>query len=157
MMTSTNVKFKHEEYKLLKVTDYYEIRNLLHEFDYIFNPILSKRISDLSIYAEKLCNHAIVYKAANINTLGFIVFYANNKEDNIAYLTQIAVYSDYVGKGVGRELLDKCVEISKYNGMKILKLEVFNNNDRAINFYKKNGFKFSGQASNNSMYMIKQL
>jgi len=45
-----------------------------------------------------------------------------------------------IGKGVGKALMLKCIEIAKEKGKKIIWLGVWEHNDTAISFYKKFGF-----------------
>ena len=144
-------------YDLIRLQTYNEIRNVIYMFDRVIKPILSERIQNLDSYAEKLFNYAFVYAAVDKEILGFIAFYANDTKTNIAYLTQIAVQPVAKNRRVGRMLLDKCIEVSKSRRMRSLKLEVYKVNSTAIRFYKRNGFKFCGESSEDSMYMIRKL
>lgn len=145
-------------YKLLQIDNIDEIYKIIYEFDKVFKPSLSERIVDLDTYAEKLYNNAIVFAAVEEDKfIGFIAFYANDKNMRVAYLAQIAVKSKVQNRKVGKLLLDICTNVSKNNGMGKLKLEVMNDNKIAIEFYERNCFKFCGEASEESKYMIKKL
>ena len=118
---------------------------------------LNERFFNLYEYANKLYYNAEFFVAVNINILGYIVFYANDRESMSSYITQIAVKREFQNKNIGKKLLNICVESSLALGMKNIKLEVRNDNTKAIGFYVKNGFKFCGEATPGSMYMIKNL
>lgn len=135
-----------------------EIYNILMEYDNVFEPPLHTRVLDFGLYARKLLHNAYVYTISDGNSiLGFVAFYANDNTTNIGYLSQIAVRADYMFKGIGYELLQQ-FEITSYkNGMNKLKLEVNDNNQNGINFYKRNGYNYSGKATENSSYMMKYL
>jgi ribosomal protein S18 acetylase RimI-like enzyme len=53
----------------------------------------------------------------------------------------IVVADNYQDKGIGKVLMCFLKEMAKKRGAKILELEVFNTNTRAIKFYKKLGYK----------------
>ena len=50
----------------------------------------------------------------------------------------------YIGKGIGRSLLSRCVELSREQGYDIMWLGVWERNERAITFYEKWGFEKFG-------------
>ncbi|HBL06514.1 MAG TPA: hypothetical protein DDZ33_06215 [Clostridium sp.] len=147
-----------KEYVILQVNNISEIRKVVHDFDKVFKPSLSERLIDLNEYAEKLYKKAMVFVAVKENKyIGFVAFYANDTKDNVAYLTQIGVNEKSQDRSVGKSLLDLCIRISKNKGMASMKLEVFNYNIKGIKFYQKHGFYFSGNASSQSIYMVKKL
>lgn len=158
MKESGKNKYGVKDYRILRIENIDEIRKVVYHFDKVFKPALSERISDLDAYAEKLYHNAIVFAAKeDDDCIGFVAFYANDKNLQVAYLTQIAVQSKAQNRKIGKSLLDLCIDTSKNNGMSELKLEVKNYNITAINFYKRNGFKLCGEASADSMYMIRKL
>lgn len=134
------------------------VSSILFEFDNVFVPSLSTRIISLDIYAKKIVDCGDVYTVEkDREVLGFVAFYLNDYITNTGYLAQIAIKPDSMIKGISYKLI-KIFENKGYeNGMKDLKLEVDNSNKRAINFYKKNGYRHSGEASDNSSYMMKRL
>lgn len=141
-----------------RVCDKSEIRRILDLFDEDFNPSLSSRI-DFDEYVSKVCDRAYVYEAKLLDTLGFIIFYANNLESKTAYISQIAVKKEYKGSSLAQELLNLAIRISQDKGFTYLKLEVNKGNLRAINFYKNNKFVMLDSSSNkkNTSYMIKEI
>lgn len=151
----SEICFKDYTIELLETID--EIHRVLCTFDNLLKPALSKKVSDLYIYAGKLKLNAIVYVAKKIEFLGIIAFYANDNNTRIAYLTQIAVQPNAQGRKIGKHLLDICIEVSKSKGMKEMRLEVHNQNYIAMRFYQKNGFEFLGEASTGTRYMRRNL
>ena len=67
--------------------------------------------------------------------------------------THIASYGIFIGKkyrnqGLGALLTREFVEIAKKQGLEILQLAVYANNERAFHVYKKCGFKEAGRLTN---------
>lgn len=63
------------------------------------------------------------------------------KDDKALEIERIYVLNEYHGKKVGQILYDKAIEIAKHKKADYIWLGVWEENPRAINFYKKNGFK----------------
>jgi ribosomal protein S18 acetylase RimI-like enzyme len=61
------------------------------------------------------------------------------KEDSFE-IERIYVLSDFQGKGIGRQLLEKAIQMAKEKKASYIWLGVWEENKRAIQFYKKNGF-----------------
>jgi ribosomal protein S18 acetylase RimI-like enzyme len=57
-----------------------------------------------------------------------------------AQLTRIYVDSTWQGRGVGPQLMDRCLEEARNHGADVIWLGVWERNPRAINFYEKWGF-----------------
>lgn len=147
-----------KEILIEKINNLDELKHILLNFDNCFEPSISSLVGDLKIYAEKLYKNAYTFKALyNNEVIGFTSFYCNDHQNYEGYLTQIVVLKQYRKNGVGQLLLNKVVEVCCDKKMKSLKLEVFNDNNFAINFYKKNGFEISKEASTKSKYMKKNL
>jgi len=62
------------------------------------------------------------------------------KDDKALEIERIYVLKEFHGKKVGQILYDKAIEIAKNKKMDYVWLGVWEENPRAINFYKKNGF-----------------
>ena len=56
----------------------------------------------------------------------------------------IAVRKEYWGTGVAQHVLEEAIAEAKRRGIRIIYLTVRADNKRAIAFYKRNGFEFSG-------------
>lgn len=62
------------------------------------------------------------------------------KEDKGVEIERIYVLKDFLGKKVGQMLYDKAIEIARKRNADYVWLGVWEENPRAIQFYKKNGF-----------------
>ncbi len=81
--------------------------------------------------------------------IGFAKLVVGSREDGIdaarpAELNQLYVDSDQKGRGVGRALLDACVEWAREAGCDVLWLGVWERNPKAIGFYERVGFRQVG-------------
>lgn len=146
-----------DNYIVRSANEYNEIKRLIYEFDTVFTPNLSERIPDLKEYIDKLFHRAkILVIEENSEYIGFAAIYTN-KQTRTAYLSQIGIREERQNTRMGTLLLLSCIEISKKLNMSKLKLEVISTNDRAIKFYIKNGFEFYRNATQESIYMIKNI
>lgn len=143
--------------EFVRISEKYGIYELLTEFSKVF-PHLSEKVSNLEDYAEKLSKSAFVYVAQEgVENAGILVFYANNLQDKVAYISLIGIKKKYQHRGLGKAILDHCVVLSRQSGMNIVRLEVDADNFRAIEFYKKNGFGFVEETERKSFYMMKNI
>lgn len=62
------------------------------------------------------------------------------KDDKALEIERIYVLKEYHGKKVGQLLYDKAMQVAKQKGVNYVWLGVWEENPRAISFYKKNGF-----------------
>ena len=60
------------------------------------------------------------------------------------HITNIAVISDYRGKGVGKKLVEGLIALCQYHGISRMTLEVRVSNIVAQNLYKSYGFEEAG-------------
>jgi len=79
---------------------------------------------------------AINEKDEVIGTIGI-----RNTENGNAELKVFYLNKEYRGKGVAKELFGKCMNFIEENGYKKIVLYTCKKFDRAVSFYKKNGFK----------------
>ncbi|MBV6451670.1 MAG: hypothetical protein MHPDNHAH_02416 [Anaerolineales bacterium] len=71
-----------------------------------------------------------------------IAFYTLQDRDGIAWIENLWVMPEYIGRGVGKELFLHVVEMARQRGYKSLQLEADPN---AIGFYEKMGMKKIGE------------
>ncbi len=91
-------------------------------------------------------------------TIGYVAFYANNKNEKIAFITQIAVKKEQQSMGLGRKLITIAEKKSLEIGMESIELEVFLDNPRALEFYKRSGYEYlKSEKENSSIIMSKKL
>lgn len=62
------------------------------------------------------------------------------KDEKAIEIERIYVLKDFHGKSVGQMLYDKAIQISRQKSADFIWLGVWEENPRAIRFYKKNGF-----------------
>jgi ribosomal protein S18 acetylase RimI-like enzyme len=64
-----------------------------------------------------------------------------NRETRIGWIPNLAVLPDHQGRGIGRELIGKAVEYLKGEGMRFVRIETIEQNERACALYPNLGFQ----------------
>lgn len=82
--------------------------------------------------------------------IGYAKLKQNSREEEISgenpiELVRLYSLNEFIGKGVGRSLMLKCLEFAKENNHDIIWLGVWEYNYNAQNFYKKFGFEKCGK------------
>ena len=126
-----------------------------------YSPYLeSLRTGEINIatIAEKLTTFGIIVEIHEEDShIGFAAFYCNDNISKIAFLSLIAVSTEFESKGYGTFLLDEVEKICGAYGMKIIRLEVKSKNTHAIGFYKYHGYIITSTTSKGTYYMEKRL
>lgn len=65
---------------------------------------------------------------------------------SVVYMSRLYILPSYYNKGSGKLLLDHAKEISRKNKQSGMWLKVWIKNERAIDFYKKQGFTIIGKS-----------
>jgi len=60
-------------------------------------------------------------------------------------LNRLYSHQEYIGKGVGQNLMDECVRYAREQNHDVMWLGVWEYNPRAQRFYEKNGFRTVGR------------
>ena len=60
-------------------------------------------------------------------------------------LNRLYSHQEFIGKGVGQNLMDECFERARRHGHDVMWLGVWEYNPRAQRFYEKNGFRVVGR------------
>ena len=105
-------------------------------------------------------NSSIVLKDKK-NILGYAFFSVIGTD---SHLLNITISKNYQGRGYGKKILEKVLFQSKVLGATIVFLEVRVSNHKAIDFYKKFGFKrdairynyYDGNPKEDALLMSKQ-
>jgi ribosomal-protein-alanine acetyltransferase len=63
-------------------------------------------------------------------------------------LCNLVVLPEHVSKGIGYQLLQQCLEVARNRKIPRMLLEVRQSNQRAIAFYKRNGFRIVSERKN---------
>jgi ribosomal protein S18 acetylase RimI-like enzyme len=117
-----------------------EVAAHLYRCDADFMPPLSNRV-EIDSYAATIVSNANRLEAwAGDNLIGLVAIYCNDQKDFLAYITNVSVQKEWVGKGIGSSLTQQGIEFAKKSGAKKICLEVDFSNTQAIGLYKKIGF-----------------
>lgn len=102
---------------------------------------LEREMSDtFSVFYLGYCNAvAVAYLKLNFDKSQTETHKADSLE-----VERIYVLKEYKGRGIGKQLLGKTVEIAKKAKLKNISLGVWEKNTEAIAFYRKHGFKEFG-------------
>ena len=107
---------------------------------------LEERFSAEKLMSELSDNNTAFYFATSgDNIIGYLklnfgVSQTELRDDKGLEIERIYVLKEYHGKKVGQLLYDKVIDVAKKKKVNYLWLGVWEENPRAINFYKKNGF-----------------
>lgn len=125
---------KNDQDGLGKIREYLEYVNI--QFSDELN------IYDIKEYSQKLHQCAETYFLINKNNeyIGMCSIYVNDYENKVLYISTISLKKEYLSKGFGQILLNHILKLKDDYKMNFIKLEVKKNNQKAFNFYKKNGF-----------------
>lgn len=136
-------------------TTYNYVEQIIMSCDNAFkNPVKNKENKKELI--TKIANNAVIIYVHNNNILGYVAFYANDKNSKQAYITLIAVKPGEQNTGIGTYLINGCIDISRKYGMNKLALKVDKDNKNAIKFYKAHGFMFCGEDNEIEQYLMKR-
>jgi glycosyltransferase involved in cell wall biosynthesis/ribosomal protein S18 acetylase RimI-like enzyme len=115
---------------------------LLIRLDEFYIPRISSR-TDLEEYSVKLLENGRVFYAVNDEGkyIGLLAVYVNDTASQCAFISTISVLPEYQGSGISDNLMLKAFEVAVENGMRSISLEVDLSNQRALAFYKKQGFR----------------
>ncbi len=117
-----------------------EIDEHLRKCDVDFVPFLSSRV-EISEYAQKIASKAMRFEAwSNGVLIGLVAAYCNDQEKSIAYVTNVSLMKEWVGKGIAVHMMRQCIKHMHALGMKQICLEVASDNKPAIKLYEKCGF-----------------
>ena len=102
--------------------------------------------------AQELADHDTTYLIAKIGDemVGYAKLKRNSREPcvsgtNPLELCRLYSINEYIGKGIGKSLMLKCLEYAEENGHDTFWLGVWEYNYRAQDFYKKFGFEKCGE------------
>lgn len=116
----------------------------------VFNKVSADEIMPENWFENILKNDAQFIFVAEIETqlVGLIYFTVHqidddllSKQQNWIYIEEMTVLKSYRGKGIGKELLSVVENYAKQTKAESIRLEVWENNEAAIDFYESNGFK----------------
>ncbi|MBA3704781.1 MAG: GNAT family N-acetyltransferase [Bacteroidetes bacterium] len=131
-----------------------EIYLHLKECNNNFIPALDQKVS-VKDYSEKIAEKAVTFEAWADNILvGLVAAYFNDSENRVGYITNVSITMNQSGKGIASELINRCMKYARQKNFKEIKLEVFKNNNKAIQLYKK--LNFTSVEIKNDMVQMQQ-
>lgn len=107
---------------------------------------LDENFSKEKLATEINNEDSIFYFAMHIDTVvGYLKLNSGQaqtelKDNKALEVERIYVLREFHGKGVGQLLYEKAIQVAKQINVDYIWLGVWENNPRAISFYKKNGF-----------------
>lgn len=111
--------------------------------DAAFVPRLSARVA-LDSYAAKLVARAVRVEAwEGARLAGLVAMYCGAD----AFITNVSVDPDWVGRGVGQRLLARAIDLARDRGLARVRLEVAREHAAARRLYARCGFETVGTAS----------
>ncbi|MGV1096458.1 GNAT family N-acetyltransferase [Clostridium perfringens] len=132
----------------IKIEDYKEISKI-RKMPEVMENILSNKDEEEELIKEKIINRGknqywyVAEENGKVIGLGILMNHGNLRKKHVGVIT-LMVNSDYQNKGVGSLLMDKLINLSESLNIIRLELCVFRDNYKAINLYKKFGFKEEG-------------
>jgi ribosomal protein S18 acetylase RimI-like enzyme len=117
-----------------------DIRAHLEECGSDFTPNLNLKVN-IDEYSTKIRTRAKTFEAWSGKALiGLVAAYMNDSGTRTGFVTNVSVAKDFMGRGIASALLARCVERSRHEGMKAIRLEVGLESPQAIRLYKNFGF-----------------
>ncbi|MBS5969481.1 GNAT family N-acetyltransferase [Clostridium perfringens] len=132
----------------IEIEDYKEISKI-RKMPGVMENILSNKDEEEESIKEKIINRGknqywyVAEENGKVIGLGILMNHGNLRKKHVGVIT-LMVNSDYQNKGVGSLLMDKLINLSESLNIIRLELCVFRDNYKAINLYKKFGFKEEG-------------
>ena len=132
----------------IKIEDYKEISKI-RKMPGVMENILSNKDEEDELIKEKIINRGnnqywyVAEEDGKVLGLGILMNHGNLRKKHVGVIT-LMVNSDYQNKDIGSLLMDKLINLSESLNIIRLELCVFRDNYKAINLYKKFGFKEEG-------------
>lgn len=132
-----------------------EITAHLLRADAGFEPTLSSRI-DIPAYAQKLHDRAVRFEAWMGEVLvGLVASYCNEADGGKAFVSNVSVWSECQGQGIGGRLMRQCIEYVRCLEVGQIELEVDKRSLPAIALYQKLGFNLLREAGSTPTMIMK--
>ncbi len=150
MKDKLNLEIKIRKANIKDIDKVLEISKLLLDFHNNFDTyytIYSKYEDHKEYYTSQLKKKNTIYLLAEINkeiigiASGYIISLPKTKAPKIGVLVSNFVKDKFRNQGIGKKLLDARIEWFKKNGVKFLEMNVDARNKKALNIFRKYGFK----------------
>lgn len=101
---------------------------------------------------KELLDKNLIFLIANLDgkDIGYAKMGTDRRIDKLKdrkaiELKRLYVLKDFIGRKVGKGLMEYCLEYAKTNKFEVIWTQVWNKNSRAIEFYRKWGFELFGK------------
>ena len=138
---------------LLPLVDKETVKNIIIKYDELFTKSVVKSQNFDELIDKIRCNANVISVCINGQAAGYCAYYMNDFESREAYIMLIAVDEDFQANHLGTIMLDYIKAVAVINGFIGIRLEVQDNNIKAIRFYEHNNFCVENTASKDSKYM----
>lgn len=129
-----------------------EIAAHLRRCDAGFRPPLSGRV-DIDGYAAKLAAKSERFEAwSGVELVGLLAVYGNDPGGD-AFITSVSVVPDRSGRGIGGELLRRCIAYCAGRHARRIALEVSPLQGAAIRLYERHGFTAAADCAGPALTM----
>lgn len=109
-----------------------------------FHPPLVERV-DIKGYSQKIFEKSITFEAwRGITLIGLLAVYINNDFGDFAFVTNVSVLKNYMGRGIASELLRTCIQYAVKDSIREIRLNVNKEDVQALGLYGKFGFESDG-------------
>jgi len=117
-----------------------DIHAHLEACDRDFTPSLSHKVN-IAEYSTKIKARARTFEAWSGKALvGLVAAYMNDSGTRVGFITSVSVAREYMGRGIASTLLGHCLDRSRLEGIKALRLEVSAESGEALRLYRSFGF-----------------
>lgn len=117
-----------------------ELYQHLSKCDNNFEPSLSSRV-DLNEFSEKIYKLSKNFEAWEGGILvGHLGCYFNDIIKRKGFINNVSILSSHYNKGIGTDLVKKCLDYGNVIKFNVIELEVYKENRIAIKLYEKFGF-----------------
>lgn len=118
-----------------------------------FYPPLNQTV-DVLEYSRKIVENAVTFESWRDGILiGLLACYFNDLKNFTGFITNVSTIKIFKGKGIASTLIRQCVGYAKKNKFNEVLLEVFRDNEPAINLYRK--FNFIQIGKKNDLIVMK--
>lgn len=138
---------------LLPLVDKETVKNIIIKYDELFTKSVVKSQNFEELIDKISCNANVISACINGQVARILCYYMNDFESREAYITLMAVDEDFQTNHLGTIMLDYIKDVAVINGFIGIRLEVQDNNMKAIRFYEHNNFCVENTVSKDSKYM----
>lgn len=147
--------------EIKKITDDNLKIQIMKNCDEVF-PIRLFERENCDEIIQKIISRAIFYAAfeklrGKYQDVGYVAFYANDLDNQCAYISHIGVCREMQGKQIGSKLMEICLKEAELCGMRKIRLEVLKTNTKAISFYEKWRFEYESENKGDTCYLYRYL